>query len=235
MSGKDLYYIKPTYVDLLKNSININDYKSKKNEWINKLFEGKDFLRTLDRSISTDIILNSENNYSNDFENVKIIHSKLRYFEPRILANEAVWVYLTHIKFWDYMTQRWIKDDITKSTILDRFFLAGTDDRAMLRNGIARLWIIGHLTYDQSLEDPYFYTKILMTNQEVLTQLSERPTLFRNRNFRTAILNIINEDTSLLERAKLRKLLIQFIYLSGIKKLDIYSPDELENMIKNKI
>ena len=230
-----LNYIKPTYVDLLKNSININNYKSKNSEWIDKLFEGKDYFLSFERKLSSDITLDTDNNCFNDFENVKIIHSNLRYFEPRVLANEAVWVYLTHIKFWEYMCQRWIKDELSKNMIIERFFLAGTDDRAMLRNGIARLWIIGHLTYEEKIEDPYFYTRILMTNQEILTQLSERPSLFRNRNFRIAILKTINEDKSLLERAKLRKLLIQFVYLSGIKKLDIYSPDELQEIIHTKI
>lgn len=235
MSKFDLNYIKPTYIDLLKNSINIANYKSKNNEWISKLFEGKNYLRKLDRTLSSEIVLNSENNYANDFENIKIVHTKLRYFEPRVLANEAVWVYLTHIKFWDYMCQRWVKEELSKNMIIERFFLAGTDDRAMLRNGLARLWIIGHLTYDESLQDPYFYTKVLMTNQEVLTQLSERPSLFRNRNFRIAILKTINEDKTLLDRTKLRKLLMQFVYLSGIKKLDIFSPDEIQEIIFTKL
>ena len=93
---------------------------------------------------------------SSDFENVKTIHSALRFIEPRLLAYEGIWVYFTHIYFWQYMQNRWVKDSkVTLETIKDRFFLNASSDRGLLRNGIARLWFLGHVTFDSENDNDH--------------------------------------------------------------------------------
>ena len=232
-------YIKQSYLDRLKNSINPEFYKQDKAMWLEDFYEGAEFSSTLKHQLKNKINLIEDGKPSSDYENVKTVHSALRFIEPRLLANECIWVYFTHMYFWQYMQKRWIPKDpkkMTSNQIKDRFFINANSDRGLLRNGIARLWFLGHVTYDSENDnDHYHLTETLLSNQEVLTSLAERPSLFRNEKFRIAILKLIKNNQELLERKKLRKLLMQFSYLSGIRVLDAFSTDELGEMLQQKI
>ena len=231
-------YIKQSYLDRLKNSVNPEFYKQDNPMWLQDFYEGAEFSSTLKHQLKNKINLIEDGKPSSDYENVKTVHSALRFIEPRLLANEGIWVYFTHMYFWQYMQKRWIPNPkkMTSNQIKDRFFINGNSDRGLLRNGIARLWFLGHVTFDSENDnDHYHLTETLLSNQEVLTSLAERPSLFRNEKFRIAILKLIKNNQELLERKKLRKLLMQFSYLSGIRVLDAFSTDELGEMLQQKI
>jgi hypothetical protein len=232
-------YIKQSYLDRLKNSVNPEFYNQEKATWLQDFYEGGEFSGALKQPLNNEIKLIEDGKPSSDFENVKTIHSAFRFIEPRLLAYEGLWVYFTHVYFWQYMQKRWIPKEPKKMTsgmIKERFFLKGEATRGLLRNGIARLWFLGHMTFDSENEnDHYHLTEILLSNQEVLESLVGRPKLFSSKNFRIAILKLIKNNQELLEREKFRKLLMQFIYLSGIRVLDAYSSDELVEMLQQKI
>ena len=232
-----LNYIKQSYLDRLRNSVKTEFYNQDKGIWLEDFYEGAEFSGVLKQELKNKIQLIEDGKPSSDFENVKTIHSALRFIEPRLLAYEGIWVYFTHIYFWQYMQNRWVKDSkVTLETIKDRFFLNASSDRGLLRNGIARLWFLGHVTFDSENDNNHYHlTETLLSNQEVLTSLAERPSLFRNEKFRIAILKLIKNNQELLERKKLRKLLMQFSYLSGIRVLDAFSTDELGEMLQQKI
>ena len=230
-------YIKPTYLDYLKNTINSENYKPGKQGWIDDYFDGKDFFASFEKQLPNEIKLKDKSGEKDDLENIKIMHTNLRHVEPRLLANEGVWVYCSHIYFWDYMQKRWVAGrEISKKTIKERFFIGEQTDRGLLRNGISRLWFIGHMTYDENNKDnPYHLTEALMSNQEVLTSIAERPSLFRNNIFRIAMLNVVKKNPILLIREKLRELLMYFVFLTGVKRLDSLSIEELEGYIQAKV
>jgi len=232
-------YIKQSHLDRLKNSINPEFYKQDKAIWLDDFYEGAEFSRTLKHQPKNKIQLIEDGKPSSDFENVKIVHSALRFMEPRLLANERIWVYFTHIHFWQYMQRRWIPKEpkkMTLGTIKDRFFVHGPGDRGLLRNGIARLWFLGHMTFDsENVNNHYHLTEVLLKNQDLLLNLSERPQLFRNKNFRFAILKLIKNNQELAIRGNYRELLKKFIFLSGIRVLDAYSSDELVEMLQHNI
>lgn len=232
----DVKYVRQIYIDELKNSIDPKMYTSQENPWLDSFYENTNYSATLKRKPTNEIILNEEGKPENDLENIKTVHKSLRFFEPRHLAFEGVWVYFTHIYFWTYMKKRWVNEDMSKASIIQRFFYDGSSTRAMLRNGIARLWFIGHATYDPNTpDDPYHLTSILMSNQDVLMNVAERASLFSIPNFKNAILDEIKDNNILLDRETLRTLMMKFIFLTGIKRLDSFSYDELRGMIQKKI
>ena len=231
-------YIKQRFLDDIKNSIDIEKYKIGTRPWVSEHFNDQSWHHHLDFHLDDSIEL-SIGDYNSDFENVKIIHKAFKNIPARYLADDKVWAYYAHTKFWDYMQKRWpLKDKIKDPTsyILEHYFKKAGSDRGLLRNGIARLWFIGHMTYNESREDPYELTRLLLSTQEITRTLSERPILMRNKNFRFALLNCMAKDSKpFLKRDGFITLLKNFVRISGIKRLDAFSESELIDLIQNKL
>ena len=77
-------------------------------------------------------------------------------------------------------------------SVKSRYFFTGNVDRALTTNGISRLWWIAHTTYDESYEDPYYLTKILLTTQDVAVTIFAR-NFSRNTNLTKFILKALDE------------------------------------------
>ncbi len=123
-----------------------------------------------------------------DAENAVKIHrlftSKIPNFSELDASDERFWIFLSHTYFKEYTIERWFykEGDISKGAIESRLFTSGR--AALLRNSISRLWWSAHLTYQPwvdlqmgdlySKTDPYYYTKKLLSNQEVFQALMER-------------------------------------------------------------
>ena len=96
-----------------------------------------------------------------DLENAKIVHRAFPELTPLQARDPRLWTRLTHVECWDYMRKRWDVDrvvgaDSRKEEFLRwRYFLRRHESRALLRNGIARLWWYAHLTHDRNRADPY--------------------------------------------------------------------------------
>ena len=105
-------------------------------------------------------------------ENVRRLHSALRQLSPLQAMDERLWVFLSHLPYWDYMQARWAPR--TAGALRDRYFFDGAGFGTLVRNGISRLWWFGHLTWDPKLSDPYELTEILLCNQDVQQALLQR-------------------------------------------------------------
>jgi hypothetical protein len=221
-------WIKQSFLDQMKNNINVENYTEGAPPWVAENFNDQNWYQDLDYNFNSSIQL-IKGDHDSDFENVKILHK----------AFDNIWAYYSHTKFWDYMQERWpLKSTIKNppSFILDHYFVKGKADRGLLRNGIARLWFIGHISYDEKREDPYELTRMVLLNQEVLRTFSERPILMRNKNFRSALLNSMAQNNKpYLDRDKFRMLLEYFVRISGIKRLDALSEDDLTELIQKKL
>ncbi|MBP5585433.1 MAG: hypothetical protein J6Y92_03655 [Lentisphaeria bacterium] len=125
----------------------------------------------------------------NDFENVKLLYPALMVLTPQQAMDQRLWTHLTHIEYWNYMRVRWEKDYTDEASdelssnlqkrinqIKDRYFLSSDgNSRSLIRNGIARLWWFGNLTYDpHNTQDPFALTKTLLEYQDTQAALLER-------------------------------------------------------------
>ena len=136
---------------------------------------------------------------SKDIDNVKLIYPALKHLTVEQAMDGRLWTHLTHVEYWNYMRKRWdvdgenIKDGESieenekkqklAKKIKERYFLYSEDNsRALIRNGIARLWWFGYLTYDSNnSEAPFALTQVLLEYQDIQAALLER-TFGKNRD-----------------------------------------------------
>ena len=106
-----------------------------------------------------------------DLTNVRIVYNAMKNLTPWQASNKYMWTYLCHTNqdCWEYIQHRWL-DVNRENTIKTRFF-ATTPGSLLNDNAISRLWWYGYFTYDESLDDPYMMTKILLTNQTVCSDV----------------------------------------------------------------
>ena len=171
-----------------------------------------------------------------DIENIKIMHAALKGNDPGLLTEERFWAYLTHKVFYDYMIKRWPQkknkhdNKFVKATVSERYFVEGINTpRGLLRNGISRLWFIGHLTYDESRDNPYELTELLTAR--VISDIFERSALGSNKNLAVGVLELI-QNGEIIIKDNLRDLMKYFTRISGLTRLDSFEKDELKNMAK---
>ena len=145
-----------------------------------------------------------------DIDNVKLLYSALKHLTAEQAADGRLWTHFSHIEYWEYMRVRWgvdseniadgagkEADDQNKNIvkqIRDRYFLFSDENsRALIRNGIARLWWFGYLTYDQNnTEDPFVLTKTLLDYQDTQAALLER-TFGKNAEVLKVCLKVLTE------------------------------------------
>lgn len=132
-----------------------------------------------------------------DFENAKIFYSAIgKKLTPEDADDARLWVYLTHFAFLNYSRKRWGKVDISRETIIDRFFYKGNGRLSRTRNSVARLWWIPYLTFNPSGADDmekWKYTQAAFSSQEVFVSLFERK-LGTYSNIRKAFLDFIIDN-----------------------------------------
>lgn len=130
-----------------------------------------------------------------DLHNVKEIYGEYKDIPVELASEESFWSYLTHTSYWNYMIRRWpYKENNSNNSsniIFNRFFFG--NDQPKYRNGISRLWWYGFMTYNQELEDPYYYTEIALRDQERASLLLESVNLSRNKVALMAALDVLDE------------------------------------------
>jgi hypothetical protein len=115
-----------------------------------------------------------------DLENAIRVHKLL----PQLTALQArdprLWTRLAHVDCWPYMRKRWPLERFGTNAekgsrfITSRYFIAQDDSRALLRNGIARLWWTARMSHDPSRNNPYELTSVLLYTLDITQQILER-------------------------------------------------------------
>ncbi len=169
-------------VEKLFSAIGSNESKYRSNKvWLTDLAKSKSiFIKTNVVPMEPLELLLPEAGALRDIENSIRLHKALRNLTPVQARDPRLWTRLTHVEFWPYMRTRWDVDRFKatpakiQSFITARYFVAQNQSRALLRNGVARLWWYGHVTYDASRENPYELTKILLNQLDITQQILER-------------------------------------------------------------
>jgi hypothetical protein len=116
-----------------------------------------------------------------DIDNAIRLHKAMPEFTRLQARDPRLWTRLAHIDLWPYMRKRWpiekyMKDGVkvAQGRVLERYFVAQSQSRALMRNGIARLWWGAYLTHEPNRSNPYELTAVLFYTLDIAQQILER-------------------------------------------------------------
>lgn len=121
--------------------------------------------------------------------------------------------------------------------VVSRYFIANNESRALMRNGLARLWWIGHLTYDPDRENPYALTEVLLSSLDIAQTILER-NLGRARDVTHGILEFLQENKGDLigpgdvKRLRVRRLVKSLNLIGGVTLLDCLSKPDVKKYLR---
>ncbi|HYO69171.1 MAG TPA: DUF6339 family protein [Archangium sp.] len=181
---------------------------------------------------------------SADFEHALQIYEWLGPLSETEARDKRLWAWVAHVPFADYTRARWpIPDDAkgARNSILDHWFVRGEGRSSLRRHAIARLWWAVHLTHapwekDAALlplrkDDAWFYTRLLLGNQDVFFHTLERE-FGGDRRILIALLDVIHRS----KRAPgpLVKWLAKEVNLAcRYRELDLLPIEELISLIES--
>lgn len=115
-----------------------------------------------------------------DLENAIRLHKSLRDLTPLQARDPRLWTHLSHVEIWPYMRKRWpierFANDKAKAKrfVESRYFIPQSQSRALLRNGVARLWWVARMSHDGNRDNPYELTRVLLSSLDITQQILER-------------------------------------------------------------
>lgn len=174
-----------------------------------------------------------------DLASAKRLHRSLR-LSRADASDPRLWTRLTHVEFWPYMRDRWPVKRGEIKFVLRRYFVHGHGSRALLRNGVARLWWLAELTYDPERENPYELTDVLFSDLDLVAQLTER-NYGRAPKIMKGFLEFLAERRDLLltggdvNRRRLRQLAIHVNQIGGATLLDFMTKAELHQLLQDQL
>ncbi|HAT4198986.1 TPA: hypothetical protein I9003_001364 [Clostridium perfringens] len=217
---------------------NGNYYKEE--PWLNEWLGDSSLIETGIYIKDIELVNPKEKSTDTDFENAKILYEALKdNISIDLATDNRFWCYLTHGVFWRYMTKRWSLEGLdekkAKSRILDRYLMKNSGDKALLRNQLSKLWWIVYTTYDETLLDPYEYTRFFLGKSDLQVGLMER-TFSRNPNLTKGVIRAIkkySDEFRSPNRDELRALLKELNGLGGVKVLDLLDAEYIYNFTKD--
>ncbi|SEP84435.1 hypothetical protein SAMN02910289_00658 [Lachnospiraceae bacterium RM5] len=170
-----------------------------------------------------------------DAENAQRVYSHMKALSDSQASDERIWIAYTLSEQLDYMKYRWKTS--TPQDMLNRYFFNYSKNRSLFRNGIARLWWIGRVTYDEKKEDPFELTKFLCNYQDFIETICGRST-FNNPTVQKATLNVLYDvlkERKADNRGIIREIAKYVNLLAGTFILDMLSYEEIYDKIYKKL
>lgn len=186
-----------------------------------------------------------ENGNLKDVENAIRLHKALRQLTPLQARDPRLWTRLAHMEFWPYMRLRWPAEkhlpnrDKAARYIVRHYFVAQSESRALLRNGIARLWWTAQLSHDPDRENPYELTGVLLSTLDITQQIVERG-MGRADNIIKGFLEFLLRNNEILltrgekNRQRIRRLAKHLNMYGGIAVLDLLSQGEVMDLLSKE-
>lgn len=211
--------------------------------WIKDSPKYKDWFHASDIEITSTVKLKEPNGKETfDFDNARKLHTKLKDLSPVVATDPRLWTRLAHVELWDYMKSRWpVEEDKTTRFIRERYFLTRSDSRAIMRNGISRLWWSAQLTYDEN-GGPHQYdlTEVLLSRLDIAQQLLER-NFGRIRPLVRGFLTFVVKNRELClddgntSRQRIRYLASSLHKRSGVCLLDAMGSTDLNRFLAEEL
>lgn len=170
-----------------------------------------------------------------DAENVQRIYGHMKGLSDSQASDERIWIAYTLNEQIDYMKYRW--KVLSETDMLNRYFFNYSKNRSLFRNGIARLWWIGRVTYDDRRDDPFELTKFICNHQDFIETICGR-TIFNNPVVQKATLSAIYDvlkDKKGDNREYIREIAKYVNLLAGTFILDMLTYDEVYCKVHKKL
>lgn len=153
-------FLKNDSLYILKDSIkdNIANYSSPNTLWIKEATSDNNNFIDFKTEFPDFELTVSDNPEKDDLENIKLLYSNMQKLTDSQAGDERLWAGLCHDIFWDYMQKRWPIEKASDKIkyIKKNYFFAHGEKRSLMTNGLARLWWIGRLTYDETNEENHY-------------------------------------------------------------------------------
>jgi len=190
-----------------------------------------------------------------DLENAIILHEFYKNIDETQASDPRLWAYLSHVEFRRYSLTRWglpgeyknLKTDDDRqraiNQLLEHWFASGGNDRDLRRHAIARLWWAAHLTYapwehdpeffgDFKNKDPYYFTRILLSTQDIYQQVLERA-MGRSDRILITVLEYLGDNKKFAKvRNNVRDLMKELNLVYGTKKIISLNRDTLKAVVE---
>lgn len=241
-------YLKQPSLEALKSNIggNLKHYKSP-SPWLREFFGDDSYLSEPGITVPEDIDLKLPvDGESYDLENVKRVFGAMKHLSRVQACDERLWAYLTHESCWKYMRIRWPVEgklpnghrEKPDAFVRERYFFMPNRDRALVRNGLARLWWYGYVSYDPTRDNPYELTELLLHTLDITQSVLER-SFSRNEAITKAVLSALsrwkNEKHSFPKREPFRRTMQDLTLLGGVTILDSLGYEEIEKLVLERL
>lgn len=238
-----LYYMRQEMLEDLKNNIahNIENYSNESNQWIIVQYENPflEYKKTVD---DFELLVDPKDVGSSDMENVRILHSNLKFLTKSEAADERLWAGMSHSVFWDFMRERWSNRPAKEEKdIGNRYFLSGgsSNRRALFMNTISRYWWIGELIYDEdNSKNPYYLIEVFSDNFITYVHTFLSSSFTSNTNIVKGVLRPMlkyKKVNGCLSREDFQAIVRYANLIGGSYLLDYLSTEEIEEKISSYI
>ena len=235
-----LQLISQDSIDIIKSNLEIwkTRFDADDATWLEEKLEGMLFLPTSYEDIPDfELVMDGENPFATEVKNVEIVYSNLQFLTDSQASDERLWAGLGLSYFWKYIKYRWAIDGRSSVDTLRNHFFFGMGPRVSLtRQGVARLWWIGRLTYDGQRSDPFELTKLVCEQASFIPDILERNTSNNPRivhAFLDALLALRVEGITIT--AELVRELSKYLnVLGGTYLLDCLSPEKIMLKVTEK-
>ncbi len=170
-----------------------------------------------------------------DAENAQRVYTHMKALSDSQASDERIWLAYTLQEQLDYMKYRWKAN--SSQDMLNRYFFNYSRNRSLFRNGMARLWWIGRITYDEKRTDPFELTKFLCNHQDFIETICGRST-FNNPIVQKAALTALFDllkNRKVDNREIIREVAKYVNLLAGTYLLDMLSYKEVYDKVYKKI
>lgn len=187
-----------------------------------------------------------ENGNLKDTENAIHLHRALCHLTPLQARDPRLWTRMCHVEFWPYMRLRWPVDKHMGNParavrfVESRYFVAQSQSRALVRNGMARLWWTAQLSHDGELENPYELTTVLLSTLDITQQILERGIGRADNVLKGFLAFLLRNSNTILKggdtnRARIRLLAKHLNMYGGISVLDCLRQSDVMDLLETEL
>src|ERR1019366_9920463 len=241
-----LTFLKQNSLDRVQTNTNSHHHRYTENSpWLTSYFSGSAWLQesNLAEAPFFQIQLPISKTELCDLENTRTLYTALRHLTPLQACDPRLWAYMTHVMHWEYMRKRWPVEQYhgkqnLRDNIQERYFFMPNKSRALIRNGMARLWWYGHCSYDDTRQDPFELTTALLKNLDVAQSILERAFSLNTNVTKTMLAVLLDREKNgkaFYIRNKVRDLAKYMVQIGGVTIIDALEEPDLRDLVSEKI